>query len=163
MSGARPIEVVRITPAQTHALRRSVLRDGDPHAEVVWPRDDDPHTCHVGALRAGEVVAIGTVYAAPIAANAWATRGASDIPPTRHWQFRGMACSPHARGGGFGAAVLEAIFAHAREVGNGTPQLVWCNARVVAIGFYEKHAMSIVSDRFDIPEVGPHVVMQRVV
>lgn len=163
MSEQSAIRVVRITPAQTHALRRDVLRDGDPEAEVVWPRDDDSQTCHFGAVKDGAVVAIGTVYAAPIAPQAWAPRGGSEIPPGQHWQFRGMASAAHARGSGCGAAVLEAIFSHVRSVGAGTPQLVWCNARVIAIGFYEKYGMAIVSDRFDIPTVGPHVVMQRVV
>jgi GNAT superfamily N-acetyltransferase len=157
------ISVARISPQDTHALRRDVLRHGNPGGDVAWPRDDDADTRHFGAMREGQIVAIGTVYVAPIATQARPTSEALTIPADHQWQFRGMASAVSARGGGYGAAVLEAIFAHVRAVGAGTPQLVWCNARVVAIGFYEKYAMTIVSDRFDIPTVGPHVVMQRVV
>ena len=41
------------------------------------------------------------------------------------------------------------------------PRLLWCNARVPAMGFYQKLAWQVVSDEFHIPTAGPHVKMVR--
>ena len=35
-------------------------------------------------------------------------------------------------------------------------RLFWCNARVPALRFYQRHGWRIVSDQFDIPTAGPH-------
>ena len=42
--------VEQIPAARTHELRRSVLRDGAPEADVVWPGDDAGDTIHLAAL-----------------------------------------------------------------------------------------------------------------
>jgi len=41
------------------------------------------------------------------------------------------------------------------------PRLLWCNARVPAVGFYESLGWRVVSERFEIPTAGPHVKMVR--
>ncbi len=37
--------------------------------------------------------------------------------------------------------------------------LLWCNAREVALGFYTKLGFSIEGDFFDVKNIGPHKVM----
>jgi ribosomal protein S18 acetylase RimI-like enzyme len=74
------------------------------------------------------------------------------------WRVRGMATAPAARGRGAGAAVLDALIAHA--VANGATR-VWCNARTPAKSLYERAGFRAVSDEFEIPEIGPHFVMER--
>jgi len=39
--------------------------------------------------------------------------------------------------------------------------LVWCNARENAIGYYKKVGFEEVGDNFDIPDVGVHKLMVR--
>jgi predicted GNAT family N-acyltransferase len=39
--------------------------------------------------------------------------------------------------------------------------MIWCNARLSAVRFYEKLGFETRGDEFDIPDVGPHVVMWR--
>jgi predicted GNAT family N-acyltransferase len=39
--------------------------------------------------------------------------------------------------------------------------LVWCDARVTAAGFYEQMGFTVVTGEFDKPGVGPHVGMLR--
>ncbi|MFY7896528.1 MAG: GNAT family N-acetyltransferase, partial [Phycisphaerales bacterium] len=146
-----------ITPSDTHDLRRRVLRDGDPTAVVIWPRDDDAATTHYGAKDAtGRILAIGTIYAQSLPDNATDRTFAQGIAAAHQFQFRGMASDAAVRGSGAGRAVLNALIAHAQQQ---HPALLWCNARVAAIGFYEKADMRIVSERFDITGVGPHHVM----
>ena len=37
----------------------------------------------------------------------------------------------------------------------------WCNARTSAAGYYEKIGFVIASDEFELPDIGPHVLMVR--
>lgn len=149
--------VIEIEAAATHDLRRRVLRDGDPQAVVAWPRDEDATTTHYGAVDgAGRVVAIGTIYPQALAENATKRAMTQGIAETAQFQFRGMASDAAVRGQGAGHAVLMRLIAHAKTA---APAMLWCNARVIAVPFYERAGMRIVSERFEIAGVGPHFVM----
>lgn len=150
---------VRIIPAHaTHALRQMVLRPHQPIEEMRYAGDDDAQTVHFGAFDdAGELRAIASLYRSPIGkAGAAATGFDARIREQDHWQFRGVASVPEVRGRGFGRLVQAALTDHARSHGCG---LLWCNARLSAVGFYEAFGMRIASGVFEIPGIGPHVVM----
>lgn len=74
------------------------------------------------------------------------------------WQLRGMAVDEKVRESGIGRKLVEAAekFAVASDV----PRL-WCNARVPAVGFYERMGWRVVSAVFEVPTAGPHVKMVR--
>jgi hypothetical protein len=36
---------------------------------------------------------------------------------------------------------------------------VWCNARTPARGFYERAGFAVEGEEFELPEIGPHVLM----
>jgi GNAT superfamily N-acetyltransferase len=74
------------------------------------------------------------------------------------WRIRGMATVAHARGRGAGSAVLTALLDHAAAEGG---RRAWCNVRVNARWFYERAGFRVSSDEFDLPEIGPHLVMER--
>jgi ribosomal protein S18 acetylase RimI-like enzyme len=73
------------------------------------------------------------------------------------WRVRGMATVPEARGGGAGTAVLSALVEHAAAHG---ATRIWCNARIGARSLYERAGFRVISEQFDIPEIGPHYVME---
>lgn len=153
-----PCTVRHIPATATHALRRQVLRDGRADAEVVFAGDDDATTIHFGAFadHADAAAAIASLYIAPLKDQSQAGGIATD----RQYQFRGMASAPEARGKGFADAVMRAMIDYVRsQHTDGAPCLLWCNARMVAVGFYERFGMRVVSPQFDITGVGPHVVM----
>jgi len=54
--------------------------------------------------------------------------------------------------------LLELCFDHIRAHGG---RLLWCNARVVALGFYERLGFVTEGPEFDIHPIGPHYVMTR--
>ncbi len=150
---------VKVIPAHaTHALRQMVLRPHQPIEQMRYEGDDDAQTCHFGAFDdAGELRAIASLYRSPISrAGAPASGYDAAIPEQDHWQFRGVASAPEVRGQGFGKLVQTALTEHARLRGGG---LLWCNARMSAVGFYESFGMRTASDVFEIPRIGPHVVM----
>jgi GNAT superfamily N-acetyltransferase len=136
--------VRRLTAADTpalHDLRLRVLRPGRPPEAAVFPGDEDPATVHLGAFdEAGQCLGIATLVR------------------NKGLQLRGMAVEPAVRGTGVGAAVLEAV--HRTAVEEGFSDL-WCNARVSAVGFYEKGGWTREGEQFEIPDVGPHYVMHR--
>jgi GNAT superfamily N-acetyltransferase len=115
----------------------------------VYPGDDHPDALHA-AVRdpgpGGPVVGIATV----------APEGHPSDPRPGDWRLRGMATAPEVRGRGLGALLLTACLEHARARGG---DRVWCNARVTAEGFYLRGGFLPEGARFDIPDIGPHVVM----
>lgn len=155
MPRARRVDAATVRPLRTLVLRPT----WEPGRLATYP-EDETVAVHVAAYADGaaEPDGVGTVYAEP---PPDAHRG--EIPdaayaPAAAWRLRGMATSDAARGTGLGRVVLEECFAVVREGGG---QFLWCNARLVAVPFYERLGMACVGPEFDIPDIGPHYVMWR--
>lgn len=148
MDQATLIEVRTITAAETWPLRLAVLRPQRPLSAAQFPGDDLPPTKHFGAFRDNNLLGIASLFLAEM----------SERPGASALQLRGMATAPAVRGAGFGRALVAASVAFARESGM---NLIWCNARISAVGFYRKLGWEIVGTEFDIPDVGPHFRMWR--
>jgi GNAT superfamily N-acetyltransferase len=136
------VRIGEVPISATRMLRQSVLR---PHETVEQIAGDEPAEAFAAGGFDGErLIAVGIV--------------APSGEPGR-WKVRGMATAPGERGRGVGRGVLDALLEHARTHG-GTR--VWCNARVPAKSFYERAGFHACSDVFDVPPIGPHLVMERV-
>ncbi len=132
--------------ADIFKLRWSVLRTGLPRDTAEYPEDKLPDTFHLAARDPdGTVVCCGTFFPDPF-----------DGAPA--WRLRGMATLPQRRGEGIGGLLVEAGVA---EVARRGGPLLWCNGRVSAAGFYQRHGFRISGDVFDIPPIGPHYVFYR--
>jgi GNAT superfamily N-acetyltransferase len=135
------MHVQEVSLEQTRALRQAILR---PHETLEQLAADEPAGAFaVGAFVEGELVAVGLI--------------APDGGPGA-WRVRGMATAPHARGAGAGTAVLGALLGHALERG---ASRVWCNARTPARSLYERAGFRVISEEFELPRIGPHLVMER--
>ena len=145
-------EVVEITAADTHDLRRRVLRAGTPSDVVVWEGDDEPSTFHLGVRGPdGELVAIST----------WLVRRYPDRPAEPGFQLRGMATDPTCRGTGIGAALLRAGVDRCAGAG---ATLVWARARAAALSFYVRHGFEPIGARYtDLTTGLPHHDVVRTV
>ena len=71
-----------------------------------------------------------------------------------------MATREDLRNQGIGGAVLSRAIDHVVEHGGG---LLWCNARVPAMSLYRRAGFVEHGDPWDDPDIGPHVVMWRIV
>jgi len=145
--------VVELTAAETHDLRRAVLRTGTPSDEVVLPGDDDPATVHLG-LRddRGRVVATSTWRPRP-APHEVGGGGAAAV------QLRMMATDPALQGTGLGGRLVEAGVAWAFSRG---ADVVWANARDTAVDFYRRHGFDVVGASFVTESTGlPHHLVVR--
>ncbi len=137
-------EIHEVTSAQTHDLRRRVLRDGAADAVVDWAGDDDASTVHLGATIDGRIVGIST----------WTSMPDPHAPEIESIQLRGMAADPAFAGQGIGRSLFDAGIEHARSAGS---QRVWANARVTALGFYERGGMTVSGPAFVTEATGlPH-------
>jgi GNAT superfamily N-acetyltransferase len=103
---------------------------------------ENPNAHAVGAFEGDRLIAVGLIGPEGEAGE---------------WRVRGMAALPQERGRGAGTAILHALLDHARSNGAGA---AWCNVRTPARGLYERAGFEVVSEQFDMPDIGPHVVMR---
>jgi len=131
-----------ITSKETHPIRASVLRENIP-LPVSFKGDDDANTFHLGAFIENELVGICS-YMCPLGAT--------------KYQLRGMATSIDVQGKGLGKKLLDAGENILRER---NVAVVWCNARKIALHFYEKQGFKIEGDPFEIKYIGMHFKMSK--
>jgi predicted GNAT family N-acyltransferase len=81
-----------------------------------------------------------------------------DVPGAAQFQLRGMATDEDYRRKHLGAKLLEAGMERIRSLGG---DVLWCNARSNVSNFYLSQGFVQVGGEFDIPRVGPHVRMYR--
>jgi predicted GNAT family N-acyltransferase len=142
------VTVDEVPAALTYELRRAVLRpDG---GEITWAGDEDPATFHLAARTPDDRV-VGVVRFSP-APCPWRPLAAAP------WQLRGMATDPAFRRSGAGRALV--VDGLARVVARGG-DLVWCDARGGAAGFYERMGFTVVTEEFEKPGIGAHVGMLK--
>jgi GNAT superfamily N-acetyltransferase len=136
-----------ITAADTHDLRRRVLRTGTPSTAVSFPYDDLPGVVHLGGLLDDRLVVIATLL----------PRSTPWRPEQRAVQLRGMAVEPALQGSGVGRRLLDAAVERLRAEGT---TVLWANARDSALGFYERLGMHVLGDGFVSGETAlPHHVV----
>jgi len=150
--------VRRVEPQATWALRQAVLR---PHQSI--------EQVGLGDEGDGELVAYAAVDPATEEAVSTATvrrepppfdPGAVSAAGAPAWRLRGMATREDRRRTGIGGRVLSAVIEHVATSGGG---LLWCNARLPARALYERAGFVTVGEPWDDPDIGPHIVMWRLV
>lgn len=157
------MDVRPITPEQTRPLRAEILRPGQDPETLVLYGDDIPGSFHAGAFEGGALVCTATVYPEPMPVAPGADPGPGPRPaldPSNAFRLRGMATKQHLQGRGYGRAVLERCIEHVRASG---AEVLWCNARTGALGFYQRLGFETVGDEFEIEGIGPHFVMWKAV
>ena len=143
------MRVAVVDAAVTTELRRAVLR---PSWAVGTPMagDDDRAAVHVAGFDGAQVVAAAVLFP-----RAYPLR--PHVPAA--WQLRGMATAADRQGQGMGGAVLHGALDEL--VGRGA-RLVWCEARISAQRFYERHGFRAEGEQFVTPQSGlPHFFMWR--
>jgi len=139
-TNATAIAVGIIAVERIRDLRWTVLRASLPRESTVFPGDDKPSSIHLAACRGEEVVGCASFMATP-------------YQDQDAYQLRGMATAPAWRRHGLGRRLLV----HSEELlrARGV-RLLWCNARLVALGFYQGQGWEITSPLFEVPTAGPH-------
>jgi len=79
-----------------------------------------------------------------------------NILQTDQYQLRGMAILKPFQGNGLGQLILqhgETVLKHQQT------EIVWCNARKIAIDFYKKSGYQSIGKPFEIKDIGVHYLM----
>ena len=134
--------VREVSALDTRPLRQAVLRPHQTLDELAGHESENAFA--VGAFDGDELVAVGFVV--------------PEGDPPGSWRVRGMATAPEARGRGAGAAVLDALVRQAIERG---ASRIWASVRTPAQSLYARAGFSVTSDEFELPDIGPHVLMER--
>ncbi|MGH9736636.1 MAG: GNAT family N-acetyltransferase [Candidatus Acidiferrales bacterium] len=127
-----------ISLEEVQNFRYRVLRPKE-RAHSVYQLDAVAGTRHVGAFVGDDLAGVATVCHEPIPGTC----------SNSTWRLRGMATAGEFRGHGIGSQLAEDCFAYARSQG-GT--VVWCSARLSAIGFYQAVGFEPHDESFTLPE-----------
>jgi GNAT superfamily N-acetyltransferase len=137
-----------IRTADTYPLRLRVLRPGGVVEDCHWANDRLEGSFHLGVYLKDRIVSIGSFYP-------------EKHPALKGWKqfrLRGMATDPAHQGQGAGTGLLRFALDHLKGQ---QVDLLWCNARLVAVPFYEALGFRTSGAEFDIPGIGPHYMMWR--
>jgi GNAT superfamily N-acetyltransferase len=147
-------------------LRHAVLRTGLPSFDAHFPGDELPTTLHLGAFTSSnQAVCCATYVLQPFSSHhpgitkdqtTLAARRfeVTDYESADAHRLRGMATDADYRGAGVGQALLR--FSEQLLRSHSDLRLLWCDARLPAIRFYENLGWRVVSDRYFVPTAGPH-------
>lgn len=125
-------------------LRHKVLRPNLPISSSVMPLDDHDASVHFCVKKGNHILSVASFY----------NESFDSLPNKKAYRLRDMATEPKEQGNGYGSQVLMAAMDYLKQ--NTTTEILWCNARTTAFGFYENMGFMIVGEEFEIPNIGPH-------
>ena len=138
------IVITEVKAEDTFPIRKSILREGMTLSHEMIG-DHDAETLHLGLFESGELVCVGSFM-----------KASKEIFKGEQFQLRGMASVKTAQGKGYGRLLLKEAELRLEQRGI---DLIWCNARIIALDFYKKMGYQLTGSIFDVEQVGPHYVM----
>jgi len=138
--------IKKIAATETYSVRLPVLRKGKSIESCQFDGDYLATTQHYGIYLNQELVGIISLF----------KKNNPTFSEKNQYQIRGMAVLENHRKKDFGKALI--IYSE-EECKNQEVDLIWFNARIEAIGFYEKMGYQKKGTPFAIPDVGEHIVM----
>lgn len=134
-----------ISSQQTYPVRHPVLRKGKSLSSCRFDNDDTQSTFHLGCYYENGLVGVATF----LEQNNLSFTG-------DQIQLRGMAVLPNYRKRGLGQRLLHEGIFRLREKNK---ELLWFNAREVAVPFYTNLGFETYGDPFEIKDIGKHYLM----
>lgn len=138
------IQTKRITPQETYAIRQEILRKNIP-LPFEFNGDFDETTFHLGVFKEDKLIAVSSYM-----------KSSCKSLMGNQYQLRGMATLKEFQGFGAGKLMIKEAFSILATL---KIDFLWCNARIIAVKFYEKQGFEVIGESFDIPYVGEHFVM----
>jgi len=142
------LKVLRISPRDTYAIRQQMLRPNKPIETCHFDGDDEDQTFHLGAFVESKLTSVASFY--------FEKHPKLDDP--YQFRLRGMATLPEHQAKGQSSELLKMAFPLIKQ---NFCTLLWCNARLSAVGFYEKVGFIRVGESFEIQDIGPHILMVK--
>ncbi|MFZ4784934.1 MAG: GNAT family N-acetyltransferase [Flavobacteriales bacterium] len=144
-------EVIQIHPHLARPLRHKVL----------WPHIAFEEECNIDIDLREDAIHLATVDGERIVSvGSLFQMDSPKIDFSKQYRLRAMATDPAYRGQHAGKVLVEKAFDILREKG---VDVLWCDAREVAVGFYESLGFVKLPEKYDIPKIGPHYFMYKII
>ena len=129
-------------------LRHSELRKGQDFSTTSYLKDYEINTFHMAYISNEKIVTCATFY----------PEKSTKIKTENAYRLRGMATDSRFKRKGYASNLMAGSF---KELKKRDCDMVWCNARLVAVDFYKSVGFKITGDLFDIAGIGPHYYMDK--
>ena len=139
------MEILKISSTETISIRHQVLRQGKPIENCHFEGDNLDSTFHFGIFVNKILIGVISLF-----------KNNSIFEFENQYQIRGMAVLESHQNQGFG----KKLVLHCENyLASQNTDLIWFNARVVAVSFYQKLGYLIDGDGFEISDIGEHFLM----
>jgi len=142
------VEINKVDAEKIRPLRHSELRKGQDYSTTSYLKDYEDGTFHMACIVDDEIVTCATFYA----------EKSMKVKSNNAYRLRGMATDSNFQRKGYARNLMIESF---KELKERDCDMLWCNARLVAVSFYESLGFKIKGDLFDIAEIGPHYYMYK--
>ena len=147
MNPYNPFEVRAIESPLTRPLRHRVLW---PHikqeSDCIIDIDERADAIHLGTFDGDRLVSVGSLFA----------MNTQKLDFTYQYRLRAMATDAEYRGKDAGRVLIETAIAKLKGI---TAEVLWCDARLHATGFYEKLGFQKLEEVYEVKNIGPHQFM----
>ena len=144
----RNLTIAFIEPEETYNLRHQILRPNQTLEDCKYPLDFEPSSFHLGAFVEGLLVSVASFF----------KEKQADIEGFDHFRLRGMATLVSHRNQRAGSNLIHFAEDYLRKQG---ATHWWCNARTTVQEYYQRFGMNPLGEVFEIPPIGPHIVMVK--
>ena len=142
------VEINKVDAKKIRPLRHSELRKGQDFSTTSYIEDYEAGTFHMACIVDEKIVTCATFY----------PEKSSKLKSDNTYRLRGMATDSDFQRKGYATDLMNESF---KELKNRDCDMVWCNARLVAVDFYKSSGFKITGEIFDIAEIGPHYYMYK--
>jgi predicted GNAT family N-acyltransferase len=145
----RQVTHIKLVEAEEiRPLRHKMLRQGQDYSTTSYLRDNEKLTFHLGVTLEEKIVSCATFY--PEETN--------KMGGNNPYRLRGMATDSNYLRNGYGKQIMQEAFQILKLK---KCNLLWCNARILAVPFYQSVGLQEIGDLFDIADIGPHYYMYK--
>ncbi len=142
------VEINKVETDKIRPLRYSELRKGQDFSTTSYLKDYEESTFHMACIVDDKTVTCATFY----------PEKSRKIKSDNAYRLRGMATDSRFKRKGYASGLMAESFKELKKRGC---DIVWCNARLVAVDFYKSVGFKITGELFDIAGIGPHYYMYK--
>lgn len=141
--------VKEIKPKDCYFIRHQVLWQHKSYNDCGIDIDDQAGAIHLGAYKGDKLICVASFF----------KQSQVKFSEKNQYRLRAMATLPSAQNTGAARALLNTAFQILKAKGQ---DLLWCDARIIATGFYEKLGFEKLGDSYSIPIIGLHYLMYKI-
>ena len=142
------VSISKVDTEKVRPLRHSELRKGQDFSTTSYLEDYEEGTFHLACIVDDKIVTCASFYA----------EKSIKIKSENAYRLRGMATDSNFQRKGYASDLMNESF---KELKKRDCDMVWCNARLVAVDFYKSSGFKITGELFDIEGIGPHYYMYK--